>query len=95
VFFAGYPSFDYEEDQGIIEEFYRMCDYFDWDRYDEERKEAHQTFKEAMVLRFNELYGTDVSNIENWHKLCIAVNIDPLPGTVKSCKEVGLVRSQY
>lgn len=87
AFFAEYPSFDYEEDQGTIEEFYRMCDYFGWDREDEERKQAHRLFKDAMVLRFNELYGTDVSSLENWHKLCIAVDIDPLPQTVEECKE--------
>jgi len=87
VFFAGYPEFDYKEDRGIIEEFYRMCDYFGWNRDDDERDEAHKAFKEAMVLQFNELYGTEVSKLENWHKLCVAVNIDPLPRTVKECKE--------
>jgi len=63
-----------------------MCDFFNWDRDDDERKQAHRNFKDAMVVRFNHLYGTDVSNIENWQKLCIAVNIVPLPMTIAGCK---------
>jgi hypothetical protein len=72
----------------VAEEFYRMCDFFDWDRDDEERGEARQAFKDAMVIRFNSLYGTDINDLENWHKLCIAVCIEPLPATIPECKEV-------
>lgn len=65
-----------------------MCDFFAWERGDEERKEAHRAFKDAMVIRFNGLYGTDITKIENWHKLCVAVYIEPLPTTIEKCKEV-------
>jgi hypothetical protein len=72
----------------VAEEFYRMCDFFHSDRDDVEREEALQAFKDAMVIRFNSLYGTDVADIEKWHKLCIAVCIEPLPATIPECKEV-------
>jgi hypothetical protein len=65
-----------------------MCDFFDWDRDDEERAEARQAFRDAMVFRFNSLYGTDVNNLDNWHKLCIAVCIEPLPATINECEQV-------
>lgn len=87
-FFAQYPSFAYDEEKGVAEEFYRMCDFFDWDRDDKERREAREEFKDALVMRFNSLYGTDVSDIENWHKLCVAVCIEPLPTTISECKKV-------
>jgi hypothetical protein len=87
-FFSQYPTFAYNEERGVAEEFYRMCDFFDWDRDDEERGEARQAFKDAMVIRFNSLYGTDINDLENWHKLCIAVCIEPLPATIPECKEV-------
>jgi hypothetical protein len=87
-FFSKYPGFAYTEEQGVAEEFYRMCDFFDWDRDDEERAEARQAFKDAMVIRFNSLYGTDVTDLANWHKLCIAVCIEPLPATILECKKV-------
>lgn len=65
-----------------------MCDFFDWDRDDEERDEARQAFKDAMVIRFNSLYGTDVNDLEIWHNFCIAVCIEPLPATIPECKQV-------
>ncbi|KAF2844096.1 hypothetical protein T440DRAFT_527865, partial [Plenodomus tracheiphilus IPT5] len=86
-FFSQYPTFAYDEGRGLAEEFYRMCDFFDWHRDDEKRKEARQAFKDAMVIRFNGLYGTDVADLENWHKLCTAVCIEPLPATISECKE--------
>jgi hypothetical protein len=52
-----------------VQEFYRMCDFFEWEKDDEEKKSAHEEFKTAMVLTFNALYGTDVNNIESWHIL--------------------------
>lgn len=67
-----------------------MCDFFYWDKKDKKRKEAHQAFKDAMALQFNDLYGSDVSDIKNWHKLCVAVNIDPLPTTITACKAVSV-----
>ncbi|KAF2129715.1 hypothetical protein P153DRAFT_422521 [Dothidotthia symphoricarpi CBS 119687] len=87
AFFARYPGFAYDDEQGVAEEFYRMCDFFAWNRDDDERHEARQAFKDALVIQFNSLYGTDVSDIENWHKLCIAVFIEPLPVTIPECKK--------
>jgi hypothetical protein len=49
-----------------------MCDFFHWDRDDVEREEARQA----------------LADLENWHKLCIAVCIEPLPATISECKEV-------
>jgi len=94
AFFTNYPGFHYEDDQGVVEEFYRMYDYFGWGKDDGERRAAHRAFKESMVLRFNDLYGTDTSKLDNWHKLCLAVNIEPLPQSVKECKRVCLNCSQ-
>jgi len=74
-----------------MEEFYRMCNHFGWHKDDEERKAAHRAFKAFTVLRFNDLYGTDISELENWHKLLLAVNIGPLPRPVEECKKVCLV----
>jgi hypothetical protein len=90
-FFSKYPEFSYNHKRGLAEEFYRMCDFFAWDKDDEERQEAHRQFKDAMVIRFNGLYGTDSTDIQNWHRLCVAVCIEPLPATIAKCKEVFFV----
>lgn len=93
VFFSMYPKFVYNDKRGVAEEFYRMCDYFAWKKDDAAREEARHAFKEAMVIRFNGLYGTDVTNLESWHKLCVAVHIEPLPMTIVKCKEVSPTQS--
>lgn len=80
----------HDDKKDVAEEFYRMCDFFAWGQNDHERNKARQAFKDAMVIRFNGLYGTDIRDIENWHKLCVAVHIEPLPTTVRNCKEVGV-----
>jgi hypothetical protein len=67
-----------------------MCDFFAWDKDCEERKQARRVFNDALVIRFNGLYGTDVADIENWHKLCVALYIEPLPDTIHHCKKVWL-----
>ena len=72
-----------------MKEFYRMCHYFGWDREDEERVEAYDALKIAMVQEFNTLYGTDVDDIDSWHKLCLALDISP-PKSLQACREVRL-----
>ncbi|KAF2843958.1 hypothetical protein T440DRAFT_529394 [Plenodomus tracheiphilus IPT5] len=82
-----YPKFPYDPKRSVAEEFYRMCDFFAWDEDCEERKQTRRVFNDALVIRFNGLYGTDVADIENWHKLCVALYIEPLPDTIHHCKK--------
>ena len=91
AFFARYPSFDYRPKCSSTEEFYRMCDFFDWDRDDLERAEAHDEFKTALVKQFNTLYGTEVDSIESWRGLSVALGIWPLPENVNEAKKVSLI----
>lgn len=65
-----------------------MCDFFGWDRDDEERNIAHPDFKIALVHQLNNLYGTDVDDIEPWQKLCLALDIIPLPQGINKCRKV-------
>ena len=69
-----------------------MCDFFGWDTHDDERELAHKEFKNAMVHQFNSLYGTNVNDIESWQKLCLALDIVPLPQGIKQCRKVRLLR---
>lgn len=87
-FFAQYLDFDYCKEDSIVEEFYRMYDSFGWEKVDEEKKAAQSGFKTAMVLTFNALYGTNINDIEAWHKLCVALDITPLPNGLKACRSV-------
>ncbi|KAJ8692423.1 hypothetical protein PTI98_009735 [Pleurotus ostreatus] len=80
AFFANYPEFQYNPAKSAILEFNRLCK--SW------RKKAHQDFKDAMVKEFNDIYGTDESNIDSWRKICIVLDIDPLPDTVQEARDV-------
>lgn len=88
LFFAQYPSFDYGREASSSQEFYRMCDTFNWDREDLERQDAHEEFKTALVKQFSQIYGTEVEDIQAWRGLCLALEILPLPGDVREAKEV-------
>jgi hypothetical protein len=90
-FFSEYPDFIYKPSQAPMDEYFRMCDQFGWDRLDRchvEQVIAQADFKTAMVLQFNVRYGTDVSSLDSWHRLCIVLNITPLPDTVAECRVV-------
>ncbi|KAJ4005955.1 hypothetical protein NW752_001201 [Fusarium irregulare] len=84
-FFAEYPEFDYNSSNPIWTEFYRMSDSFDWDSDDEE--DAKREFKAAMVKQFNDIYGTDPDNLQNWQKLCHVLNIEPVPSRLGQCRQ--------
>ena len=90
AFFGEFSAFNYRRNAPCTQEFYRMCDFFDWDREDPDRQDAHDGFKTALVKQFNSLYGTEVDDIKSWRGLCLALDILPLPEDVTDAKEVGL-----
>ena len=55
---------------------------------DEERDDAREDFRRAMVLDFNETFGVDVNNLTSWQKLCSILRVDPIPDHIKDCRSV-------
>jgi len=39
-----------------------------------------------MKMEFASLYGSDEKDINNWHKLCHVLKIDPAPQTLQGCR---------
>ncbi len=72
-----------------------MCSYFGWGGADNERQIARQRFRAAMVIAFNDHYGTDIDDINSWHKLCRVLNIAPVPRDVASCKAVSALPIRF
>ena len=87
-FFSTYPDFDYDHSASFMQEYYRMCDFFEWDRDDPDREDAREEFRTAMVQEFNSLYGKDVDDISAWQELCQIVHIFPIPDDIKICRQV-------
>lgn len=72
-----------------------MCDEFEWDSDDYEMREARREFKSAMVQQFNNIYGTDVEELNSWHNLCHILDITPAPNKLKECREVSICHDPF
>ncbi|QRW27727.1 ABC transporter [Rhizoctonia solani] len=88
-----YSSFVYDDSQPVMSEFYRMCDWFGWEKDDEERKEARDRLKDALVQEFNAIYGTDPNSLAAWKSLCLVLNLDNIPNELQACRQ--LVKSVH
>ncbi|EIW62098.1 uncharacterized protein TRAVEDRAFT_117909, partial [Trametes versicolor FP-101664 SS1] len=84
-FFAQYPDFIYDPDAPFFEEFQRMQRVLHWQR--EERDAAREELRSAMVKQFNDMYGTNVDDLESWQLLCTALGMKPPPADVETCQK--------
>lgn len=87
-FFSDFKLFTYNPAEAATEEFHRLGQVYGWEWESEEREEARQRFKDAMVQEFNAIYGTDENDINSWYGLCRVLNISPIPETLEACREV-------
>jgi hypothetical protein len=71
-----------------MEQFYRMCDEFGWNKGDPEKKEARDLLSDAITRQFNDIYGTDEDDIGSWQNLCRVLRISIIPEDLEGCKRV-------
>jgi hypothetical protein len=90
-YFAQFPTFRYNARREVWEQFYALRGQMgmNWDdaRFESER----DTFRDALVQEFNGFYGTDENDLRAWRALCREVGVEPLPTTIKSCRQVCLI----
>jgi hypothetical protein len=87
-FFDSYPPFVYDSSSSASSEFYRLCDYFHWDRDDPDRQDAHAEFKDALVKQFNVNFGTNADDLTSWQGLCASLYVNPIPDELAACRKV-------
>jgi hypothetical protein len=87
-FFADYPDFSYDPSKPVTTEFKKLCDHQRWKRDDPKKIEARDKLGDAMTLRFNTIYGTDVDDIGAWQHLCRVLDISPAPDSLEECRNV-------
>lgn len=87
-FFVKYSDFQYTRSTPIWKEFEQMCNHFGWDEDSDEMRKAKNGFKNAMVLQFNDIYGTDEEDLGSWQKLCRVLNMEPVPTRLAECRKV-------
>ncbi|TDL15744.1 hypothetical protein BD410DRAFT_695718, partial [Rickenella mellea] len=86
-FFAQYPQFpSYDPLAPTTKEFYRLCDFFGWERDDDAKQEARELFQSALTQEFNDIYGTDADSLSSWQTLCRILEINPAPAKLKQCR---------
>lgn len=88
TFFASFPGFTYVASRPATKEFRRMCKHFGWELNSRPRENARAAFRDALVMEFNEIYGTDKNDIASWHALCRVLAIDPVPVGLPACRKV-------
>jgi hypothetical protein len=88
-YFAQFPAFRYNAHGATWEQFYALSRQSSWDRV---RFQSEQdAFRDALVQEFNGFYGTDEHDLRVWQALCYEVRVEPLPTTIKRCRQVCLV----
>lgn len=87
-FFSQFPEFQSQPTNSPVAEFNRLCKEHDWDKNDPEKKAARYQFNVAIKEEFDDLYGSDEKDINNWHRLCRVLRIDPVPDTLRECHAV-------
>ncbi|KAF8260807.1 hypothetical protein EI94DRAFT_874457 [Lactarius quietus] len=88
AFFSQYPNFQYQPLNSPVVEFDRLCELHKWKKNDRKRRGAREEFQNAMTEEFNDLYGSDENDINNWYKLCHVLRITPVPDTLQKCRAV-------
>lgn len=85
-YFKRFPDFRYNKSKETIEEFNRLVEQMEWSSY--KRRRELRALQTAIARQFNTTFGEDATNLQNWEKLCRAINADPVPTTVEGCKKV-------
>ncbi|KAH7909592.1 hypothetical protein BJ138DRAFT_209388 [Hygrophoropsis aurantiaca] len=86
-FFAQYSNFNYNASESASHEFYRLCKFNRWQRDDPERQDAHDAFKTALAIQFNNIYGTDEHSLSAWRDLCEVIGVVPIPEGLAACRK--------
>ncbi|CAE7191958.1 unnamed protein product [Rhizoctonia solani] len=86
-FFAKCPSFNYNDCQHIMAEFYRLCASGKISR-----DKARQGFRDALTRDFNEMYGVDEDDLSAWQRLC-RVLVTDVPDDIEGCRK--LIQSRF
>ena len=89
AFFARFspsPTFTYDDTNAPTAEFSRLCEARQWSsKIYKRRKDAFQT---AMVLQFNQIYGTNENDIHAWQAIAVKLGKKRIPDTLTECRKV-------
>ncbi|KAG8769066.1 hypothetical protein FRC12_005188 [Ceratobasidium sp. 428] len=85
AFFARFPFFNYDPSQSFSKQFKTLKKTPQWK---ENTGRQPINYKLALVLQFNETYGTDQNDTASWQNLCRVLQIEDVPEDITSCKKI-------
>jgi len=89
-FFAQFArlGFTYQQNHTAHRNFNRLRKVARWENKSTTLAVARVDFNDALVQQFNFVYGTEVNNLASWQNLCTAIDIVPVPNTIKKCRKL-------
>ncbi|KAE9390058.1 hypothetical protein BT96DRAFT_959870 [Gymnopus androsaceus JB14] len=71
-----------------MSQFKELRDLKRWTWTRDERAQALDEVRNAIALQFNAFYGSNVDDLNGWHNLCRALQVQDIPDTVNGCKAI-------
>jgi len=87
-FFERY-NFAFNPKEHHRDEYDRLCQERKWSK--KKKEKAKKLLREAEVVDFGDLFGTDPNDPESWRKLCETARIEPIPERLEMRRQVCLL----
>jgi hypothetical protein len=62
---------------------------------DQQRQEAFTALQDALAQQFDDIYGTDETDVYCWQGLCQTIEVWPIPADITSCKQARLCTCSF
>jgi hypothetical protein len=78
-------GFTYDCTRGLATSFAQLRKYMGWRHGSPEGKDTWEQYQAALRLELEVWFGAE-DDLANWHALCRAVGVAPLPGEARECE---------
>ncbi|KAJ3518915.1 hypothetical protein NMY22_g13443 [Coprinellus aureogranulatus] len=87
AFFGQYPGFTYNPAKSATSEFRRLRNRLNLQGGGAEDRSFCQAFADTLGNQFNQKYGTEMSDISAWQRLCRRLGVSPIPERVDEAQQ--------
>ncbi|KAI5801157.1 hypothetical protein EDC01DRAFT_612641 [Geopyxis carbonaria] len=87
AFFATYTGFTPTPGTSFHESFAALAAHRGWSPTGNAHARAHRKFREALVVEFNNRFGTDDRSLANWQNMCALLGVHPVPTSITQCRK--------
>ncbi|KAJ3509035.1 hypothetical protein NMY22_g16427 [Coprinellus aureogranulatus] len=91
AFFGQYSGFTYNPAKSATSEFRRLRNRLNLQGGGAEDRSFCQAFADTLGNQFNQKYGTEMSDISAWQRLCRRLGVSPIPERVDEAQQVSVL----